>query len=411
MKLLLLNATANTGSTGRIAEEIGLLAQQAGYEVRFAYGRKAVNSKLPLIRIGNKWDMRWHGLKSRMWDAHGFGSKRATMALIKELEVWKPDIVNIHNLHGYYINIELFFEYLKRVQIPVVWTFHDCWPFTGHCCFFDRYDCRKWETECHNCPNRKGYPESWFFDRSKKNFHRKSQLFNGLENLTIVTPSAWLAQHVSRSFLKDYPVKVINNGVDMKIFHPQINPEIFPKFGIENKPFVLGVASIWDKRKGLDDFIALSRSLASDIQIVLVGLSTQQAAQLPKGIVAIARTESQAELAALYSAASVFVNPTYVDNFPTTNIEALACGTPVITYRTGGSPEAVYENTGLVVEKGDVEGLKEAIERVVALGKDFYKDKCRERAVRLYNKEDRYREYLETLEKLAIEAALENRAK
>ena len=395
MKLLLLNASANTGSTGRIAEEIGLLAQQSGYEVRFAYGRKAVNSRLSLIKIGNQWDMRLHGVVSRLWDAHGFASRLATKALIKELEAWKPDMVNIHNLHGYYINIELLFEYLKRVQIPVVWTFHDCWPFTGHCSYFDRYDCRKWETECHHCPNRKGYPESWFFDRSKKNFRLKKNIFNGLENLTIVTPSAWLANHVSRSFLKNYPVKVIHNGVDMKVFHPQINSEIARKYGIENKTFVLGVASIWDRRKGLDDFIGLRKLLAADIQIVLVGLTAEQAKDLPANIKAISRTENQQELAALYSAAAVFVNPTYVDNFPTTNIEALACGTPVITYRTGGSPEAVDAETGVVVEKGDVEGLKEAIEDVVMIGKTYYSEKCRKRAVRLYNKEDKYREYLE----------------
>lgn len=411
MKLLLLNASANTGSTGRITEEIGMLAQQSGYDVRFAYGREAVNSRLPFIKIGGKWNVRWHGVVSRLFDAHGFGSRNATKALIKELDAWKPDIINIHNLHGYYIHVGILFKYLKRVQIPVVWTFHDCWPFTGHCSYFDQYDCRKWKTECHHCPNRKGYPESWFFDRSKKNFHRKSRIFNGLKNLTIVTPSAWLAQHVSRSFLKDYPVKVINNGVDMKIFHSQINPEIFPKYGIENKPFALGVASIWDTRKGLDDFIAIREKLDKDIQIVLVGLSKEQTIKLPSGIIAIARTENIKELAALYSAASVFVNPTYVDNFPTTNIEALACGTPVITYRTGGSPEAVGENTGLVIEKRDVEGLRGAIERVVALGKDFYRDNCRKRAVRLYNKEDRYRDYLETLEKLAIEATLENKEK
>ena len=221
MKLLLLNASANTGSTGRIAEEIGLLAQQAGYEVRFAYGRKAVNSKLPLIRIGNKWDMRWHGLKSRMWDAHGFGSKRATMALIKELEVWKPDIINIHNLHGYYINIEVLFEYLKKEQIPVVWTFHDCWPFTGHCAHFERVGCDRWKTECHHCPNRGGYPESWMIDHSTANYYRKKETFNGIKNLTIVTPSEWLANHVQSSFLRNYPVQVINNGVDLEIFKPQ----------------------------------------------------------------------------------------------------------------------------------------------------------------------------------------------
>ena len=395
MKLLLLNATANTGSTGRIAEEIGLLAQQVGYEVRFAYGRKAVNSKLPLIKIGNEWDMRLHGVKSRLWDAHGFGSRHATKALIKELEAWKPDIVNIHNLHGYYINIDILFEYLKKVQIPVVWTFHDCWPFTGHCSYFDRYDCRKWETACHHCPLKRFYPESWFVDRSKKNYYLKSKILNGIENLTIVTPSAWLANHVSRSFLKNYPVKVIHNGVDMKVFRPQINTEILRKYGIENKTFVLGVASIWDRRKGLDDFIELRKLLAADIQIVLVGLTAEQAKELPANIKAIDRTENQHELAALYSAAVVFVNPTYVDNFPTTNIEALACGTPVITYRTGGSPEAVDAVTGVVIEKSDLEGMKKAIEKIVSNGKMFYHDACRQRAEKLYNKEERYADYVE----------------
>lgn len=395
MKLLLLNASANTGSTGRIAEEIGRLAKLSGYEVWMGYGRQSVNSELNGIQIGTDVDFKIHALESRLFDNHGFSSRKTTQQFISEIEKIKPDIINIHNLHGYYIHVGILFEYLKRVQIPVVWTFHDCWPFTGHCSYFDRYDCRKWETECHHCPNRKGYPESWFFDRSNRNFHLKSMIFNGLENLSIVTPSAWLAQHVSRSFLKDYPVKVINNGVDLKVFHPQINPEIFAKYSIENKPFVLGVASIWDRRKGSDDFIALSKSLACDIQIVLVGLSTQQAAQLPKGIVSIARTENIKELAALYSAAAVFVNPTYVDNFPTTNIEALACGTPVITYRTGGSPEAIDAETGIVVEKGDVDGLKEAIVRVVNNGKEYYRDKCRERALRHYDKEERYRDYID----------------
>lgn len=395
MKLLLLNASANTGSTGRIAEEIGLLAQQVNYEVQFAYGRQAVNSRLPLIKIGNQWDVRWHGVKSRLWDAHGFASCRATKALIEELESWKPDIVNIHNLHGYYIHIRILFEYLKRVQLPVVWTFHDCWPFTGHCSFFDRYDCHKWQTECHQCPNRKGYPESWFFDRSKKNFHRKSEIFNGLENLTIVTPSEWMAQHVPFSFLKGYPVKVIHNGVDLAVFEPISSSEILLKYGIANKTFILGIASIWDKRKGLDDFIKLSNQLSNDIDIVLVGLTPVQSAGLPENIKVISRTENQQELAALYSAASVFVNPTYVDNFPTTNIEALACGTPVITYRTGGSPEAVDANTGVVVEKGDIGGLKDAIEDIVFKGKLLYRDSCRQRAERLYNKEERYADYVE----------------
>ena len=395
MKLLLLNATANTGSTGRIAEEIGLLAQQEGYEVRFAYGRKAVNSKLPLIRIGNKWDMRWHGLKSRMWDAHGFGSRLATKAFIKELEAWKPDIVNIHNLHGYYINIELLFDYLKRVQIPVVWTFHDCWPFTGHCAHFERVGCERWKTECHTCPNRKGYPASLFMDRSTQNFRIKKEFFNGLNNLIIVTPSQWLANHVANSFLSQYPVKLIHNGVDINIFKPVDNSEsIRNKYGLSDKSIVLGVANTWKKRKALQDFIALSEILDKDIQIVLVGMTTEQASELPPNIKAIARTENQQELAALYSAAAVFVNPTYVDNFPTTNIEALACGTPVVTYRTGGSPEAIDAETGIVVEKGDADSLKVAVEIVVDKGKAAFSENCRRRAVTLYNKTERYKDYV-----------------
>ena len=395
MKLLLLNATANTGSTGRIAEEIGLLAQQSGYEVRFAYGRKAVNSKLPLIRIGNKWDMRWHGLKSRMWDAHGFGSRLATKAFIKELEAWKPDIVNIHNLHGYYINIELLFDYLKRVQIPVVWTFHDCWPFTGHCAHFERVGCERWKTECHTCPNRKGYPASLFMDRSTQNFRIKKEFFNGLNNLIIVTPSQWLANHVANSFLSQYPVKLIHNGVDINIFKPVDNSEsIRNKYGLSDKSIVLGVANTWKKRKALQDFIALSEILDKDIQIVLVGMTTEQASELPPNIKAIARTENQQELAALYSAAAVFVNPTYVDNFPTTNIEALACGTPVVTYRTGGSPEAIDAETGIVVEKGDADSLKVAVEIVVDKGKAAFSENCRRRAVTLYNKTERYKDYV-----------------
>lgn len=401
MKLLLLNTTANTGSTGRISEEIGLLAEKKGYDVRFAYGRRAVNSQLPLIKIGNKWDIRVHGVKSRLCDTHGFASKGATKAFIREIEEWKPDIVNIHNIHGYFINVEVLFDYLKRVQIPVVWTFHDCWPFTGHCSYFDGVNCFKWKTECNNCPNIKGYPTSWFVDNSKKNFYRKKELFNGLNNMTIITPSDWLTNHVGSSFLSSYRATTIHNGINLDVFKPVDVSSIYNKYGLSDKKnIILGVASVWDPRKGLTDFIELSGKLSGNEQIVLVGLSEEQSKNLPVNIKGIARTENIMELAALYSIATVFVNPTYLDNFPTTNIEALACGTPVITYRTGGSMEAVDSKTGMIVEQGDVDGLKVAIEEIVTNGEDFYKDDCRERAVRLYNKDDRFKDYIELFERL-----------
>lgn len=400
MKLLLLNATANTGSTGRIAEEIGMLAQQTGFVVKMAYGRNAVNSRLPLLKIGNKWDIRSHGLESRLFDNHGFASRKATQKFIEEIEEWKPDIIQIHNLHGYYINVEILFNYLKKIQMPVVWTFHDCWPFTGHCSYFDRVNCHKWETQCRQCPNKKGYPESWFIDRSKTNFIRKKNIFNGIKSLTIVTPSAWLAQHVKRSFLRDYPVRVINNGIDLKLFNPGTSEMVLNKYNIIENKFILGVANVWDARKGLNDFIALRQKLPTEIPIVLVGLSMKQSTRLPAGIIAIPRTENIQELAALYTAASVFVNPTYVDNFPTTNIEALACGTPIVTYNTGGSPEAVDAETGTVVEKGNLEGLKIAIEILLLADKSKISILCRQRATQYFNQQDRYNDYITLYRKM-----------
>lgn len=395
-RLLIINASANTGSTGRIAEDVGLLAQRSGYDVLLSFGRKANNSKLPLFRIGNDWDIRKHVLISRLWDAHGFASFRATKAFIAELEKWKPDIINIHNLHGYYIHIGVLFEYLKRVQIPVVWTFHDCWPFTGHCSHFERVGCNSWQTQCFDCPNRMGYPASLFIDRSTENFRKKKALFNGINNLTIISPSKWLANHVANSFLSSYPVKIIHNGVDLNVFKPYDDFEfIRSKYGLSNNTMVLGVANTWKKRKALEDFVTLSKVLNKNIQIVLVGITSEQAKGLPDNIKAISRTENTYELAALYSIATVFVNPTYVDNFPTTNIEALACGTPVITYRTGGSPESVDIDTGFIVEKGDIAGINNWVNYLHDIGKDFYRSKCRHRAEMLYSNIDRYRDYVD----------------
>jgi len=399
-KLLLLNVTANTGSTGRIAEEIGLLAEQSGFEVRFAYGRKAVNSQLRLIKIGNKWDIRWHGVKSRLWDAHGFGSRHATKALIEELKVWKPDIVNIHNLHGYYVNVEILFEYLKRVQIPVVWTFHDCWPFTGHCSFFERVSCEKYKTQCNQCPLSKYYPESWFLDNSRDNFRKKAKLFNGLDKLQIVTPSRWLANLVNQSFLKNYPVNIIHNGIDLNVFKPTENKTILKKYNLEPLSYILGVASIWDRRKGLDDFLSLGTLISDNQKIVLVGLSGKQLKSLPENIIGIARTENLDELVQLYSNALVFVNPTYVDNFPTTNLEALACSTPVVTYRTGGSPEAVNSNTGFILEKGDIRSIVQKITEIKTIDINTQKKYCRNRAELMFNKNDRFFDYIKLFKRI-----------
>ncbi len=298
-----------------------------------------------------------------------------------------PDIIHLHNLHGYYLHAGVLFDFLKEKKKPVVWTLHDCWGFTGHCCYFDFVKCDKWKTHCEKCPLQKKYPESFVFDNSYKNFDVKKELFNGVQNLTLVTPSHWLSGLLQQSFLKNYPVSVIHNGVDLSVFKT-IDEEqlaIKQKLNIDNGAVILGVASVWDRRKGLKDFIQLSEKINPADKIILLGLSADQQKGLPQNIIPIERTESLEEMVQLYNLATVFANPTWVDNFPTTNLESLACGTPVITYNTGGSVEAVDEHTGWIVEKGDIDGLVNAIETAKQKGKDYFNNKCRTRAEQLFN--------------------------
>lgn len=401
MHILQINSVVNSGSTGRITEEIGETFLKNGHESFIAYGRGNRPSKSRLIKIGNRKDFLYHILKTRITDRHGFGSKNTTQESVTQIGEIKPDAIGLHNIHGYYINIEVLFNFLRDFNKPIVWTLHDCWAFTGHCSHFDKATCFKWQTHCEKCPLTKYYPSSYFIDNSKKNFTDKKRLFTGLNNLHIVTPSEWLTNHVKNSFLSDYPISVINNGVDLDVFKPSVlDQKKLSELNIADKKIILGVSNVWTDRKGLNDFSKLSNLLGEEYKIVLVGLKKKQINKLPSNIIGITRTEKVYELAALYSAASVFVNPTYSDNFPTTNLEALACGTPVITYDTGGSPEAIDNETGIVVEKGNVNALAEAIKQITNNGREFYSAKCRARAERLYDKNDRYMDYLRLYESM-----------
>lgn len=401
MKILQINTIVNSGSTGRISEDIGQVLMANGHESYIAYSRGTQKSKSNLIKIGSKKDMFIHGLISRMFDRHGFGSEKATKELLKQIDKIKPDVIGLHNIHGYYINIEVLFNYLAERKIPVIWTFHDCWPFTGHCTFFDSVGCEKWKTQCEKCPKTKMYPASLGWDNSYKNFQDKKAIFNQVENLQIVTPSNWLKDLVKLSFLK-HTATCIHNGIDINQFKPLSDTaDLKEKWQLLDKKVVLGVANTWELRKGLLDFHHLSESLPNNYKIILIGLNKKQLENLPKNIIGIERTESVAELALYYNIATVFVNPTYQDNFPTTNIEALACGTPVITYNTGGSPEAIDKGTGEVVPKGNKKALQEAIIKwCTTKNQHEVQKKCRERAVQLFNKDDRYLEYLHLYEKV-----------
>lgn len=395
-KLLQINSVINWGSTGRIAEEIGQKAIAHGWESYIAYGRNERPSKSRLIKIGNDIDIKVHGVYTRLLDRHGFSSVNATKELIIKIQKIQPDVILLHNLHGYYLNIEVLCNYLSTAGIPVIWTLHDCWAFTGHCAYFDFVGCDRWKSGCYSCPQKKSYPTSIFLDCSKSNYKLKRELFHSVRNMVIVPVSQWLADIVVDSFLNIYPRQVIYNGIDIDAFSPQLNNiNIRAKYLVGNRFMILGVAAVWDKRKGLNDFIELSRQLSIDYVILLVGLDEKQIKGLPVNIIGVTRTESIKELAELYSAADLYMNPTWEDNFPTTNLEALACGTPIVTYKTGGSIESVSTETGFIVEKGDINGLLNIAEAVKENGKDLYSKACRERAVSHYNKKERYEDYID----------------
>ena len=396
MRIVEINTVNGIGSTGKIAVALYQLAKNENHTPYIAYGRGSSPANIDSYKIGNTLDFGVHVLSNFFLGNSGFASKKNTIKFLHWLDTIQPDILHLHNLHGFYIHVGLLFDYIKQHDIPVIWTLHDCWPFTGQCAYFDYANCDKWKTQCYNCPiYRSDYPYSLFKDNSRQNYKQKKEAFTGVRNMTIVTPSHWLASLVKDSFLKEYPVKVIHNGIDLNLFKPIDNPLSDEKY--KYKKILLGVANVWDRRKGLDYFIELADMLDDSFHIVLIGVSKKQQNTLtkkyPNMITAITRTSNQEELVKWYSAAYAFINPTLEDNFPTTNLEALACGTPVITFNTGGSPESISKECGIVVKKGDVQKLKEAIASLET-SEDITKENCCEQANK-FNKDTLFKEYIE----------------
>ena len=399
MVVLEVNSDYGIGSTGKIVGSIHQMLMQTGNKSFVAYGRG--NKRMTdgeVMRARKQLELYIHGLLTRLFDMHGAGSKKATLRLIKRIKQISPDVVHLHNLHGYYLNIVELFKYLKFSRAEIVWTLHDCWAFTGHCAYFDYVGCNKWQIECYHCPQKSRYPKSWLFDNSSYNFKKKKELFTRIKNLTVVVPSDWLADLVKQSFLKEYPVEVIRNGIDLDIFKPREN-SFRQRYGLERKFIILGVANIWDERKGIKYFYELEKFLKDDEAIVLVGRNKDHIKHTEK-IIKIGRIENQQELAEIYSGADVFVNTTLEDNFPTTNLESLACGTPVITFRSGGSPEAINEKTGFVIEKGDMVDLLNKIRDIKKVGKANYAHYCIELAQKNYNGKDMAAKYIALYEKI-----------
>ena len=374
-RLLLINSVCGIGSTGRICADIAKQYEQDGYEVKIAYGRSdeiGKGSEKYAVRIGSKADVYVHVVYTRLFDKHGLASKRATKNFLKWADEYNPDILWLHNIHGYYINYEMLFEWIKRHQkeqaesgksvMEVKWTLHDCWAFTGHCSHFTFVGCEKWKTGCSNCPQKKEYPASVFVDGSKCNYQRKKQAFMGLKNLEIYVPSQWLKARVDDSFLNQYSVIVQHNSINHSVFKP-VESDFRNRKGLKDKKIVLGVASVWNTRKGLDDLKRLSGLLDENYKLIIVGLTEKQIRELPKNILGLPRTHSPEKLAEIYSAADIFVNPSVEETFGMTTMEAQACGTYTIVYKGTACEEISVGDKGCSVYPG-AENLKEAIDNL-----------------------------------------------
>ena len=393
MNIVQINTTCGFGSTGKICVGISNLLSKDNVE-NYILCSKSNGYPLGIV-CSNELDQKLQALKSKVFGNYGFNSNHATSKIIEALDRINPDIVHLHNIHGHDCNIEVLFSYFKEKKTKLIWTFHDCWSFTGYCTYFTMTNCDKWQDKCNDCVQRKNF--SWFFDRSAELFEKKKKLFSGLD-LTIVTPSQWLADLVKQSLLKDYPVKVVNNGINIETFQPA-NSDFRQKNNLENKKLILGISNVWEKRKGLDVFIELANRLPDDYRIVLVGTNDQTDKILPPNIISIHRTNNQKELAEIYTAADLFVIPTREENYPTVNMEALACGTPVLTFRTGGSPEIIDETCGSVVDCDDIDDMEREIIRICE-EKPYTKEACIKKAQE-FDQNERFKEYVKLYERVS----------
>lgn len=399
MVLLQINVDANNGSNGSIARDIGTIALEKGWDSYIAYGRKHIPCDSTLIRVGNGLDIKIHGLLTRLFDLHGLGSRITTKLFLKKIDKTRPDIVHLHNIHGYYINYQLLFKYLIKNNIPVVWTFHDCWPFTGHCGHFESYGCSRWKSKCHKCPAVHDYPTSWFFDRSKQAFKLKNRLFTSPQTMHIVTVSKWLKGLAEESFFSKYPIHVVYDGIDTESFKPR-NSNLRQVYGLENKFILLSAAANWSNAKGWNDYLKLSNMLPNDCVIMLVGVTDKQRETLPSNIIGVPRQESKEKLAEFYSMADVLLNLSYQETFGMTTAEAMACGTPGISYDRTASPELISPDTGIIVEAGNMEQIINAITTIQKNGKSFYSRACRQRVMENFDFKKVNQQYFEIYKKI-----------
>lgn len=400
-KLLQIDSCLNMLSTGQITESIGKRAIKRGWDTFIIHGARYIRSGscMKSVQAESKWGEYAHYFEGLFLDNHGLSSRFSTKKMIEKIKEIKPDIIQLHCIHGYYLNYKLLFDYLNITNIPVVWTFHDCWSFTGHCSHFIMAGCEKWKTGCNDCPLKGDYPKS-FVDFSPRNYEIKKQLFTSNNNLHIVTVSKWLESLARQSFFSDKEITTIYNGVDRDVFHKVESGELRRHLHLDNKNVLVAAATSWNKYKGLYDYIKLSERLPDNTSLVLIGLTKDQIKTMPSNIIGIEKTNSAKELACYYSMADIVLNLSYAETFGLTTVEGMACGTPGIVYNTTASPELITPETGFVVETGSVNQVLSAIKLILEQGKEYYSASCINRAKTVFDKEERFEDYMKLYERL-----------
>ncbi len=422
MRVAHVNVTA-TLSTGRIAVDICRVLMERGHKGLIAFARGTAPVQVPHLRVGSLPGVGLHLAWARLTDRAGFASLGATRKLVRQLTAYRPDVVHLHNLHGYYLHLPTLFRWLAKSGVPVVWTLHDCWAYTGHCAYYTMAPgdasrregrthrsrttrgCDRYKRGCGHCPLKGAYPASLLLDQSARNWREKRALITRLRALWLVTPSRWLAAEVAKSFLEDYPVRVIPNGIDLGAFRPCEDAEYLADVWhkcrlqeLEHRKFLLGVASVWEERKGLADFFELAALLGDEYRIVLVGLSSLQREMLPQNVIGLGRTESLRELCALYTAADLYVSLSHEETMGMTLLEAMACGTQVLCYDATALPESVTPAVGAVAPLGNLDAVAAQVQKLCQCPKD--PADCR-RHVQAYDKALRFGEYVDLYEEIA----------
>lgn len=408
-KLLQIDACLNVGSTGRIAEDLAKLAQEHGWECYHIHGSRYVNppSRMITYQPGSVADEYIHYAEHRLFDNDGLASRVVTRRIVKRIKEVSPDVIQLHDLHDHWLNYKILFEYLNTLNIPIVWTQHDCWSFTGGCSYFTLLGCEQWKNGCSkSCPERSCHFMRRLWNKTELHYNLKRELFSATNNLTLVPVSHWLEGLLKESFLKKKNIRMIHNGIDINVFRPLDDISILRKHGLEGinhvgaKFVLIGVAHPWSERKGLKDYIALSKVLPPNCIIVLIGLSEEQRNGLPENIVGLGVTRNVDELVELYNVADIVLNLSHEETFGLTTAEGFACGTPGIVYNATASPELITPETGIIVETGDIQGVADAVKQILANGKSSYTIACRKRAEEFFNKNKCFEKYLKLYEDL-----------